>query len=248
MENQIGNWTQVEIGGKKADVYTPREPAEPGYAVLHLHGHGLETLKDNPAFSTELERHGLYAICPHGERSWWMDVVCNEFDPEITPLRYLREQIVPYISEQWNIQSPAIGLTGISMGGQGILQLAYRYAREFPVVAGIAPAVDFHNWHGQGLPIDEMFATREAARQETVTLQLHPLNWPKHQMLVCDPTDEEWFEGVERLSMKLSASGIPFERDLETSAGGHSWDYFNAMAARVIGFVAERLEQESRRE
>ena len=161
--------------------------------------------------------------------------------------KYLREQVLPYIAERWNSQPPEIGLIGISMGGQGALQLAYRFPREFPVVAAISPAVDFHNWHGQGLPIDEMFPTREAARQQTVTLQLHPLNWPKHQLLVCDPGDVEWFEGVERLAMKLSSSGIPFESDMETKAGGHCWEYFNSMAPRVISFVADRLGMRNER-
>ncbi len=244
MDEIAGIWSQVEIDGKLADVYEPREPAEQNRVVLHLHGHGLETLKDNVAFSAELERHGLRAICPHGQRSWWTSVVCREFDPEITPLGFLKERVVAYIAERWNVRPPGIGLMGISMGGQGALQLAYRFPREFPVVSAISPAVDFQNWHGRGLPLDEMFSGREAARQETVTLQLHPLNWPRHQLLVCDPEDEEWFEGVERLVMKLSSSGILFESDLETSHGGHSWDYFNAMAPRVLGFVAERLCQE----
>ena len=242
-----GKWLQVEIAGKTADVYEPSNANDCGQAVLHLHGHGLETLKDNPIFSAELERHGLPCICPRGQRSWWTDIICNEFDPEITPLAHLYERVVPYIAERWNTAPRQIGLTGISMGGQGALQLAYRYAREFPVVAAIAPAVDFHNWHGNGLPLDEMFANKEAARQETVTLQLHPLSWTRHQLLVCDPTDVDWFEGVERLVSKLYSSGILFESDLKTSAGGHSWDYFNHMAARTIEFVAAGLEQESRR-
>jgi S-formylglutathione hydrolase FrmB len=242
-----GKWLQVEIAGKTADVYEPANSSDNGRAVLHLHGHGLETLKDNPTFSAELERHGLPCICPHGQRSWWTDIICHEFDPEITPLAYLRERVVPYIAERWNIAPPQIGLTGISMGGQGALQLSYRYAREFPVVAAISPAVDFHNWQGTGLPLDEMFADKEAARQETATLQLHPLNWPRHQLLLCDPRDVDWFEGVERLASKLNSSGILFESDLKTSAGGHSWDYFNHVAARAIDFVADGLEQVSRR-
>jgi pimeloyl-ACP methyl ester carboxylesterase len=247
MTTIAGNWSQVDIAGKKADVYLPQRDVEQCRVVLHLHGHGLETLKDNPVFSAELERYGLVAVCPHGQRSWWTDVICREFDPEITPLRFLREQVIPYIAERWKTDPPRIGLMGISMGGQGALQLAYRFPRDFPVVAAIAPAVDFHNWHGQGLPIDEMFPKREDARQQTVTLQLTPLNWPKHQFLSSDPTDAEWFEGVERLTMKLRASGVPFESDLETSSGGHSWDYFNSMAPRVLSFVSDRLEQESRR-
>ncbi len=163
-------------------------------------------------------------------------------------MAYLREQVVPWISEQWNVAPPLIGLLGISMGGQGALQLAYRHAREFPVVAAISPAVDFQNLIGQGLPLDEMFTDVEAARQQTVTLQLHPLNWPRHQLFVCDPTDLAWHEGAERLASKLASMGIPFEDDLETSAGGHSWDYFRAMAERTVGFIAKSLEKESRRE
>ena len=89
------------------------------------------------------------------------------------------------------------------MGGQGALQLAYRYPREFPVVAAISPAIDFHHWYGQGLPLDEMFASREAARQATATLQIHPLGWPRHQLLVCDPEDVDWYEGVDRLVAEI---------------------------------------------
>jgi hypothetical protein len=240
-------WSQVEIAGKTADVYEPRRPGDHGRTVLHLHGHGLTTLKDNAVWSAELERHGLRCVCPHGQRSWWLDVVCPEFDERLTPLGFLREHVVPWIADRWGTRPPRLGLSGISMGGQGALQLAYRYPREFPVVAVIAPAVDFQNWHGRGLPLDDMFATREAARQQTAILQVHPLNWPRHQFLVCDPADAEWFESAERLTMKLRSIGITFEADLETSAGGHTWDYFNTMAGRVIGFIAERLEQESRR-
>ncbi len=241
MSEIAGTWSLVEIGGKLADIYEPAEPADHGRVVLHLHGHGLETLKDNVAFSAELERHGLRAICPHGQRSWWLDTICSEFDAEITPLQFLLQSVVPYIGERCNPRPPQFGLWGISRGGPGALQLAYRRPREFPVVAAIAPAVDFHNWHGQGLPLDEMFPNPEAARQQTVTLQLHPLNWPRQQLLVCDPSDVDWFEGVERLAMKLSSMGIAFESDFETSNGGHCWDYFNKMARPVVDFVAQRL-------
>lgn len=246
MSNAPGRWTSIEINGKQADVFEPEAPRA-GRAVLHLHGHACETLKDNPAFSTELNRHGLRVICPHGKRSWWLPLVCSEFDAEQTPLDFVRDEVVGWIGREWNVEPPHIALTGISMGGQGILQLAYRAALQFPVVAAISPAVDFHDWVGRGLPLDEMFENREAARQETAILQLHPLNWPRHQLLVCDPTDAEWIESAERLSSKLYSTGVPFESDFKSSHGGHSWDYFNAMAARVIEFVATGLEQESLR-
>ena len=122
-----------------------------------------------------------------------------------------------------------------------MLQLAYRWPRDFPNVAAIAPAVDFHNWYGYGLTLDQMFASKESARQQTATLNVHPLSWPKHQFLCCDPQDEYWFEGTDRLAMKLSSIGIPFERDLTTTAGGHSWAYFERMAAPALEFLAKSL-------
>jgi S-formylglutathione hydrolase FrmB len=73
------------------------------------------------------------------------------------------------------------------------------------------------------------------------------LNWPRHQLVVCDPSDAAWIPSSERLSSKLYSSGIPFESDFETSNGGHSWDYFNVMAPRVVKFVSEALDSESMR-
>ncbi|MFM8221762.1 MAG: alpha/beta hydrolase-fold protein, partial [Planctomycetaceae bacterium] len=135
----------------------------------------------------------------------------------------------------------------VIMGGQGALKLAYQQPALFPVVAALAPAIDFHLWVGKGYPLDDLYETAEEARQETATVLIHPLNWPRHQWLGCDPGDQEWFDGVERLAGKLSSTGIPFESDLSTRAGGHSWDYFNHLAPTVVEFLTTRLEQERNR-
>lgn len=240
-------WKQIEIAGKPADVFEPATTSEPRSVVLFLHGHGLITLKDNPVYTRELERHGLIAVCPHGKRSWWGEQVCAEFDEQIAPAAYLRERVLPFVEETWGVRPPAIAVFGVSMGGQGALKFAYRHPQLFPIVAALAPAVDFHNWHGRGLPLDEMYPTRESARQDTATLRVQPLNWPRHQFLACDSADTEWFDGVERLVSKLSSTGIPFESDLITSHGGHSWEYFNHMAPAVMAFFVTSLEQERRR-
>lgn len=240
-------WRQIEIAGKPAEVFEPSDRRHESRVILYLHGHGKDRLSTNSVFTSEFEKHGLIAVCPEGGRSWWLDEISPEFDPEQTPIAFLKNHLLPFIADEWNTKPPAIGLLGVSMGGQGVLQLAYREARRFPVVAAISPAIDFHRSWGQGLPLDEIFESMEEARQATAILKIHPLNWPKHQFLVCDPKDEFWFEGVERLTLKLYSSGIPFESDFKTSAGGHSWEYFNRMAEPVVKFVAERLEQESRR-
>ncbi|MBD3673185.1 MAG: esterase [Planctomycetaceae bacterium] len=240
-------WTTELIGGKAVDIFIPAStPLEP-FAILHLHGHSEQTLKDNEVYSQELEKRGLRCVCPHGRRSWWLDQVCSEYDKSMTPHAYLLNTLLPWMEETWQISPPAIGLTGISMGGQGVLQLAYRHAREFPIVAALAPAVDFYQWHGRGLPIDEMFETAEAARQASAILHLHPLSWPRHQFIACDPADDEWFDSADKLSMKLYSSGIPHEVDFKSTNGGHTWDYFEMMAGKLIGWTHEQLQSVARR-
>jgi len=238
--DSLSAWSTVEVDRRKVDLFDPGVDNPVG-CVLFLHAHGRIGLTENRVFSDLLLDRELVAVCPDGGQSWWMDHVCPDFDSAMTPMQWLRESIVPLIESKWGISRPRIALLGVSMGGQGVLQLAYRYAREFPVVAAISPAVDFHQLHGQGLPLDSMYATLEDARQETVVLNLHPLAWPRHQFLCCDPQDTDWFDGCARLAMKLSSSGIMHERDFETSAGGHSWDYFNHMAPTAIDHLVKGL-------
>jgi S-formylglutathione hydrolase len=235
-----GGWQQVDLGGRRADLYEPETPRS-DVAVIFLHDFDAVTPRDSSPFTVELARRGLRVVAPLADRCWWTTEPCPDFDETVSPLQFVREAVVPYVGECWQVAPPRIALLGIGMGGQGVLQLAYRWPREFPLVAAIAPAVDFHNWHGYGLSLDRMFPSREAARQQTVTLHIHPLNWPKHQFFCCDPQDEYWFEGSERLAMKLSSSGIAHERDLETSAGGHTWPYFERMAAPALDFLTDRL-------
>jgi hypothetical protein len=47
--------------------------------------------------------------------------------------------------------------------------------------------------------------------------------------------------------MKLGSSGVPYVCDLETSGGGHGFEYYNRMAAKAIEFLVERLDAERRR-
>jgi pimeloyl-ACP methyl ester carboxylesterase len=237
----LNQWTSIEISGRRVDLFDPANDEPPSGCVLFLHGHGRIMLNENPVFSSLFRQHNLAAICPDGKRSWWLDRVCSEFDPQQSPHEWLLEEVIPVAEDRWGISSPHVALLGISMGGQGVLQLAYRYARQFPVVAAISPAVDFFQLYGAGLPLDEMFEDQEDARQATIVLNLHPLAWPRYQFYCCDPMDEEWFDGCARLGMKLSSSGIMHERDLDTTAGGHSWDYFNAMAPKAIQHIAESL-------
>jgi pimeloyl-ACP methyl ester carboxylesterase len=241
-----GPWTRLNIGGKPADVYDLPAEVKPRFGVLYLHPLGLETLVDSSAFTRLFDELRLVCVCPHGQRSWWAERVCAEFDPQVTPERHLLQNVVPFFGERWGLSPPSIGLMGISMGGQAALRLAFKHPELFPVAAAIAPAIEYHELYGQGTPLDDMYDSKEQCRQDTAPMYIHPSTFPPHIYYCIDPADP-WLRGCDRLHEKLSALGVPHELDLTTRAGGHSWEYFNHMAERVIRFVHQGLEQESRR-
>jgi len=242
-----GTWTQSEIAGKQADVYEPPGPTRPRFGVLYLHGSGLETLREKDEFTRLFEEHQLVCVCPHGQLCWWADRICPAFDHAITPERFLLDHVVPFFQEHWALAPPALGLLGISMGGQGALRLAFKHPQQFRVVAGISPALDYHDRYGEGTPLDEMYDSKEHCRQDTALMHVHPYQYPPHLYFCIDPDEERWQRGNDRLHEKLSALGVPHTADLGTRAGGHSWDYFNHMAERVVRFLNAGLEQEGRR-
>jgi S-formylglutathione hydrolase len=240
-----GTWTRLDIAGKPADVFDP--PAAPRFGILYLHGAGLETLCDRPVYTRLLAESNLACICPHGKHSWWADRVCEEFDPRLTAEHYLLDAVLPFFGSRWNLSPRAIGLLGISMGGQGALRLAFKHPDLFPVAAGISSAIDYHELYGEGSPLDAMYDSKEQCRQDTAVLHIHPSRFPPHIFFAIDPDDARWYRGNDRLHEKLAALGVPHTIDFMTRAGGHSWTYFNHTAERAVRFVVAGLEQESRR-
>ncbi len=240
-----GTWSEIQWAGKTVEIYEP--PGKPRFGSLFLHPYGLETLRGRGAFTTLFDKYGMVCVCPHGQRSWWVDRVCTEFDPVLTPEKHLVENVLPLFQTRWNLRDRTIGVFGISMGGQGALRLAFRYPQLFPVCAGIASALDMHEFHGSGSPLDEMYGSKEQCRQATAILHIHGSQWPPHLFFCVDPDDELWYRGNDRLHEKLRALGVPHTADLTTQAGGHSWQYFEHMAEPALRFIHDGLVSESRR-
>jgi S-formylglutathione hydrolase FrmB len=241
-------WSTETLAGHPCDLYEPPDRNPHGFVVLYLHGVHLNRLSDKPVFVEQFAKRGLPVVVPFTQRSWWTDKICQEFDPRITAQQHVLTNVLPFIDERYGSKPPRIGLLGTSMGGQGALRFAYKFPNIFPVVAAISPAIDYHQRYNEGdETIPQMYPDPEAARQDTALLHIHPLNWPRHQFFCCDPTDFRWHESADRLRMKLWSLGVPHVCDLETSGGGHGFDYYNRMAEQAISFLYERLDEERRR-
>ena len=243
-----GNWTEELIAGKPCDVFTPAQRHSQGYVVLYLHGVHLNRLHDKAPFMAAFEQHGLAVVSPITQRSWWTDKICPEFDSKLTAEQHVLRNVLPFIETRFGIVPPNIALLGTSMGGQGALRFAYKHPNKFPVSAAISPAIDYYKrFHHPDDTLPQMYEDPEAARQDTALLHVHPLNWPRHQFFCCDPADYPWWDSADRLRMKLSSLGVPFDCDLETTGGGHSFDYYGRMAPRALKFIVDSLEAERRR-
>ncbi len=241
-----GTWTTTELAGHPVEVYAPASEPRPRLAVLYLHDRDGETLRNHPTFTRWFDELRLGCLCPIAGECWWADRPCPTFDPRLTPERYLLDHVVPFFAERWEISPRGIGVLGIGMGGQGALRLAFKHAKTFGVVAGIASAIDHQMLYHGGTPLDAMYDSAEQCRQDTATLHVHPSKYPEHIFLACDP-DDDWHRGNDRLHEKLGALAITHEADLTTTASGHTWSYFDQMAERAVRFVHAGLLQQGRR-
>src|SRR5262245_52708867 len=112
-----GTWTWAQIGDKPAEIYEP--PDQPRFGVLYLHDLAADAARLGPAFRRWFDALQMVCVCPRGGRCWWADRVCPEFDPRLTPERYLLDHAVGYIGGVWGIGARGVGLLGVGMGGQG---------------------------------------------------------------------------------------------------------------------------------
>lgn len=238
----LDDWSPVTIGGKRADVFDP--PGALPCCVVYLHSLAEESPATDPVFTTALAKHRLRCVAPHGGWCWWADRICSEFDPAVTPERYLLDVLAPAIQMRWGVGPRGIALVGTEMGGQGALRIAFKHPTRFPVAASVSGALDCHDWYGRGTPLDDMYESRERCRLDSAVLHIDGHHWPPHVWFCCEPTNAACYRGNDRLHEKLAAVGVPHVADLETTVAG---SYTDRMVPVMMAFVAAGLESESRR-
>lgn len=242
-----GNWSFTDIDGHVVEVFEPAERDVHQGTILYLHDQRGRSLREFPTLVTQLTKRGFRLFSPQAGPTWWLDRIVPTFDQRCSPRSYVIDRLIPELERSFGVNPSRLALLGLRMGGQGALGLAYRYPDRFPIVAAITPAIDFQLLLTQYDDIlSPLYCDVESARQDTVILHVHPLNWPRHQFFCCDPLDPFWFSSAERLRMKLGSLGVPFVCDLQTSTNDEL-AYPCRMAEAIVDFISERLDQERRR-
>ncbi len=202
------DWLEIELGGKQILVCEP--PAASGPAVLYLHDARGTHPADVPGLTAELVRRRWRCIAPAAGCSWWLDRFFAGFDTQVTPEQHLMQTVLPWMVQTWQVGPSHRAVVGVGMGGQGALRLGFRHAAQFPIVAGIDAAIDFHQTWGLRTTLETIYPTREAARRDTVLFHIAADAYPRYVWFACSP-HSYWYEGNERLREKLAAMGLPHE-------------------------------------
>ena len=241
-----GTWSEAELAGHTCDVFEPERPHPQGFVAIYLHGVHLNRLVEQPAFGAEFARHGLRVVCPRTE------LVDRSHLPRVRRRDHGRAvRARPGAA----VRGPAVGRAaagrgpaGHEHGGPGSMRMWFDVRGRFRSARrSRRPSTTICAWNEGDETLPEMYSDAEAARQDSATLHVHPLNWPRNMWFCCDPADYRWHAMHDKLRMKLAALGIPHECDLETSGGGHGFAYYGRMAPAALEFLVQRLEQESRR-
>ncbi len=240
-----GRWSDVQIAGHRCRAFTPCAPSPHGFTAIYLHDEEDSKFEQLSSLTQQFEKHGLRCLAPLTGLSWWTDRVWPPFDDAVSPERFLLDGVVPWLAGHWQVAPPQLALLGVGMGGQGGLKFSYKHPNLFPICASIGPTIDYHRSMEAGDPtLAQLYRDSEQARQDTATLHIHPLNWPRHQWFASDPADYLRHDGADRLRMKLYSLGVPYEANLETTVGGDLSAYVERMAEPAIAFIADRLERE----
>jgi hypothetical protein len=128
-----------------------------------------------------------------------------------------------------------LALCGTGTGGHAALRLAFRHHALFPAVATWNAMMDLHDAYGSGTILDDLYASREACRQDTAILQIRPFHTPPHIAFACEPGIAA-YRGNDRLHEKLRAIGVAHTFDREADA-----------EARMVTGVVEAMAKQSRR-
>lgn len=243
-------WTTATDSPGVTWTAAPDTPARFGVVVLHempLIGAavpGSSPPKDVAAWVEAIVAHGGAVAAPWTGSSWWTDGGVFASADSSSDIQAALDGALDWFAAAHGLEPPKIAITGSGAGGHGALRLAYQTPQRFGVVTALRPAID---WHKRLEPsrggnydvsaLRTLYGDPERARQDSATLHIHPLNWPRWQRFAC-PLGDPNHEGADRLAMKLTSLGVPHDAEL---AQPDSPAYDATQIATLTKWIAEKL-------
>ncbi len=207
--------------------------------VYLLHGYSgkyADWVTNAKGFEKAADAYQVMIVCPDGGfGSWYWD---SPVDPAFQYETYVSDELIKWIDGKYKTIKNKKGraITGLSMGGQGALYLAFRHPDTFGAAGSMSGGVDIrpfpNNWD-MAKRLGNYSEQPERWETHTVTNLLYLVK-PNSLALIIDCGTEDFFFRVnENLHQQLLLRNI--QHDYITRPGAHNWVYWsNAVEYQLL--------------
>ena len=209
--------------------------------VYLLHGYSgsyADWITKAKGFEKAADQYNMMIVCPDGGfGSWYWD---SPIDPAFQYETYVADELVKLIDSKYKTIKNKKGraITGLSMGGQGALYLAFKHQDVFGAAGSMSGGVDIRpfpdNWD-MAKRLGAYNEQPERWEKNTVINMLYLLK-PGSLSLIIDCGTEDFFYRVnENLHQQLLLRNI--QHDYITRPGAHNWPYWSNAVNYQLLFI-----------
>lgn len=208
---------------------TGPEESLPALYLLHGVNGGEHSIFDFTRAAFWARKYRIAVFCPAGENSFYLPRENGDY------LRLIGEELPDVTRRMFPLSKKRedTALGGISMGGYGALNAAYRYPGTFGAAVALSAALE--PWRIPALkaylpagdePLDTLSLARQCARPA-------PKVW-----LTCG-LEDELLQVNRDFARNAAALGLPV--CLEERPGGHTWDFWNEALERAMLLLTQSM-------
>jgi len=219
------------------------------FSVIYLlHGYSdnyATWIKKVPHLKELADQFRFIIVMPDGDyNSWYWD---SPVDPKSRYESFISKELVEYIDKNFKTvpDRNSRAITGISMGGQGALFLAFRHQDVFASAGSMSGGVDIRPFPNEWDMADKLGSFAENTDQwndYAVINQVFRLVPDSLNIIIDCGTSDFFYDVNKKLHKKLLYRNIPHV--YIEKPGRHNWKYWNDAIDYQMLFFSKHLKTE----
>ncbi|MES1226408.1 MAG: alpha/beta hydrolase family protein [Bacteroidota bacterium] len=218
--------------------------------VLYLlHGYSgnyADWITNAKGFERGADLYNMIIVCPDGGfGSWYWD---SPVDAGFQYETYVSNELITWVDSKYKTIKTRKGraITGLSMGGQGALYLAFRHQDVFGAAGSMSGGVDirpFPDKWDMAKRLGSYSEQQERWEKHAVINLLYLLRPNSLQLIIDCGTEDFFFKVNENLHQELLMRNIP--HDFITRPGAHNWPYWSNAIGYQLLFMSNYFKNAS---
>ena len=230
----------------KAVVVSP-DGKKPRATLYLLHGYSgnyANWIHTAPQIADLVDSYGYLVVCPDGGFDSWYWDSSADFQYE----SYITKELLPFIEDKYGVGTERTdrAITGLSMGGQGALYLAFRHQDLFAFAGSTSGGVDIRpfpdNW-GMKKRLGTYDENPEVWNAHCIVEMTHLLKPNSLKLFIDCGTEDFFYEVNKKLHEKLNYMNIPHH--FLSMPGQHNGAYWSQSIDFQMAFFAQCFRKEA---